>query len=299
MAGPSWSWIFGGIEYSLDWGQISYFMGVDNLGVAPSHRLTDRGPLQHGSTDRGFRLDPRILILQLAVSGDTWEEYDAKRRQLAAIFKPSTVQGTVRRQLGSDIRQIDGYPIDGLSFNSSDRAGFNHRESIAIQCNDPSWYDPNPVGLTFTLAGGSGMDVPTPVDTDIGADRIDQVTDLFYAGDLPSFPSLIRIRGPITDPVIWNLTINEKLDLTGVSIPLNEYYEFVLYDKTDPYRKTLTDQNGVSKYPQLTVDSSLATWRIEADPIAPGGVNQIQVTGSATSTATAVDIIFYERFVSG
>ena len=40
-----------------------YLTGTLNWGMAPLHRITQRGPFQNGDTDVDFRLDPRIINL--------------------------------------------------------------------------------------------------------------------------------------------------------------------------------------------------------------------------------------------
>ena len=41
----------------------------DGFGMPPSHRLTERGPLQHGETDLGYLLDPRLIQIAVKLAG--------------------------------------------------------------------------------------------------------------------------------------------------------------------------------------------------------------------------------------
>jgi hypothetical protein len=288
-----WSWTIAGVEYPLDTGSYCYFLGDEGSGMVPFHRLSERGPLQHGATDRGFRLDPRVLLLSIAITADSQAEYYQKRTWLTNAFKPLNVPGIVKWQIPGTVLQIDGYLVDGLQFASKDRRGWNHREVVAVRCDDPAWYDPEAVAITFALgAEGGGMPVPTPVPTPVGADTLDDARTVHYQGELPSYPRLIRITGPFVDPVITNLTIGEKLDFTGVTIAAGDYYDIDL----SYLAKTVVDQAGVNKYSELSEDSSLSSWRLEAAPTAPGGLNELSITGSGLSAASRIDITYHNRY---
>lgn len=290
-----WTWTIAGTTYNLDDGTTAYFLGYDGAGMVPFHRFSERGPQQDGSTDRGFRLDPRILLLSIAVSADSWPEYYQKLATLIQAFKPLNIPGKVRREAYGVVREIEGFVVDGLSFGSKQREGLIHREVVAIKCDDPAWYDPEARAVTFALgAEGGGTPVPSPVPTPVGGDALNAIRVISYTGSLPAYPKLIRITGPIVDPVIVNLSIGEKLDFTGVTIDAGHYYDIDL----SYLNKSVVDQDGENRYHELTPDSSLSTWRLEASPVVPDGANQIQVTGSGVSAATRVDISYFDRHVS-
>ena len=74
----TYSYITGGVTYTLNGvntittrlGSESFtfsYLGDQGFGLAPLHRITTRGPLQHGDSDIDFRLDPRILQIPLLV----------------------------------------------------------------------------------------------------------------------------------------------------------------------------------------------------------------------------------------
>ena len=47
--------------------QVNYlWLDADGIGMAPVRRLTQKGPMQDGVTDLGYRLDPRHVTLQTA-----------------------------------------------------------------------------------------------------------------------------------------------------------------------------------------------------------------------------------------
>ena len=287
------SWILAGVEYSLSDGVYCYRHGDSGMGGAPMHRLEERGPLQHGITDLGFRLDARVIQLILGLEAPTQTELYVKRAQLARMFPPGAA-GALRWTLGGVIRQIDGYLLEGMDFSSQDRAGLWQRTAVILKCADPTWYDPAGQALTFELGGGgTGTPVPTPVPTPVGASAIASSIAINYAGDWMSYPHLIRLTGPLTDPEINNLTTGETLPFNG-TIAAGHYYDI---DLRYGY-KTVVDETGVNKISTLDAGHDLATWHLAAHPEAMGGVNVIEVTASAVNEVSAVQISWLDRYMT-
>jgi hypothetical protein len=287
------SWTLDGVEYDLENGELCYHQGNAGFGMAPFHRLEERGPLQHGVTDRGYRLDARTIQLALALFAHTREDLYIKRNQILAIFQPLEVAGTLKSTEGTRVRCIDCYAQGGgLAFLTSDRKGFWQKAAVILKADDPTWYNPDGKAVTFSLSGGgSGTPVPTPVPTSVGASTINESYTIDYSGTAPSFPHLIRFTGPITDPVLINNSTGDKLDFTGTTIVDGDYYDIDLrFDK-----KTVVNAAGVNKEHLLSDDSSITTWNIERAPVAPGGQNSITATGSGANANTKIDISYYER----
>lgn len=286
--------IVDGVINSLDDGTLCFYLNDDGLGMAPIHRLKSRGPNQHGDTDMGYRLDPRVFQLFLEIQGNTLPDLFLRRHNLLGLLKPSDTVMKFRWTIGSNIRQIEAFCEGGLLMPSTERQGFTQKVAIILNAADPTFYDPSGKNLTFTLGGGSGtFAVPTPVPTSVGASTIDQTASITYLGDWETNPVLIRISGPITNAIITNNTTGEKFDFTGVTIAAGKYYDI------DPRwaHKTIVDETGANKIADLTLDSDLSTWHLAPDPEAPGGINSIRVQGSGVTTATQVDMSWFERFI--
>lgn len=117
--------------------------------------------------------------------------------------------------------------------------------------------------------------------------------DLVYAGDLPEYP-VVRINGPISDPVLVNTATDERLDFTGYTIGSGDYYDIDLRYG----RKTVRNSGGDRKIGQLSKDSDLASFHIAPAPEVSGGTNTFQLTGTATAAPTNAVITYYNRFES-
>lgn len=287
------SLIRGGTAYPLDDGTYALLTGDDGWGMAPLHRLQERGPQQHGDTDKGFRLDPRIGRLVLFLKGSSREDLYIKRQTLLDLFAPGDEALKLRWEL-SDTKQIDCYYIGDMNMSGSDRKGFSQEVVITFKAPDPTFYNPTAEARTFNLGGASdALVVPMEVPMVVGASTLDSTTVITYTGNWRSYPHLIRITGPITDCIITNNTTGEVLDFTGVTISAGDYYELDLrYGQ-----KTVVDSNGNNKIADLTDDSDLATWHLASTREVTGGINSINVAGTSVTEATTVEITYYVRYL--
>jgi len=113
-----------------------------------------------------------------------------------------------------------------------------------------------------------------------------------YAGSFAEYP-VVTILGPITNPVLTNVSTGETLDFTGITIAALDSY---IIDCRFGY-KTVKDAAGTNKIADLTTASDLATFHLAADPEVSGGANAFTLTGSGTTGATTVTVAYYNRYV--
>lgn len=265
-----------------------------NVGLPPVRRLTERGPQQHGDTDVGYRLDPRVITLLLLLdSVDDVTTYWSLRRSLQSILKPSSVPLALRYTLPTgQVREIAVTYAGGLSFDSAERTGTMHRAAIQLRAADPIWY--NPVQSTFAFAlpvGVNNWPMPWVIPWGIGTTTLNATLSLTNGGDWEAYP-IITIIGPITNAKITNVTTNETLDFTGYAITGGTT---ITIDTRYGY-KTVKDQTGTSQIDKLVAGSSLATFKIASAPDALSGINTINVTGSSGTGATSITIQYNERY---
>lgn len=285
--------VIGVNEYSLDDGSLCRLVGHAGWGMAPQHRLSQRGPMQHGESDRGYRLDPRYgsLILQLE-STDLGAMYDL-RESLLALFKPGNSPKLKWTLPNGKVRQFDCHYYDDMGLDWEPGLWAAQRLAVTLKCPDPTCYDPVLASVPFGISGGgSGWVIPWAIPWSIGQSTIDQTTAINYAGSFLSYP-VIKIVGPITNPVITNTTTGEKLDFTGASIADGSYYLIDCRYEA----KSVVDNTGTNRADKLTTDSHLTTFHLATDPDAPGGINSIRVAGSGVNANTQVYLQYYDRFV--
>jgi hypothetical protein len=281
-----------GVAHSLNDGVTSVLIEQDGIGMTPVHRVVERGPQQHGESDRGFRLDPRVVQLVLGVQGDNLY---AKRDLLAQWFKPTNNAISLRwTREDAAVRQLDCYYLDSMGLGSNVKSRYWLKVPAQFKAEDPTFYDPALVQSAFGIAlGGDEMVIPLVIPWEVGTSVLDSTTTIAYPGTWRTYPVLV-ITGPVDDLVITNNATGEKLDWTGADIGAGT-------TRTVDLRyghKTVVDGGGVDKAAELTTDSDMATWHIADAPDAPGGNNSIHVTGANGTAATRIIIQYYKRYVS-
>lgn len=287
--------IVAGVERQLDGGNPYAYLGHDGLGAAPRRRLSERGPLQHGDTDLGYRLEPRIFSLLLQIKAADAAIFWDERAALIGYFAPYHNPILAFDLKNGETRYLACHLVGDLLMPDDEYQGTIQRAALQLKAADPTFYDPAGAAATFALGGGgSAFPVPHEVPHGVGASTIDQVSVIAYGGNWLSLPHLIRITGPIEDCVITNETTGEKLDFTGTTIAGGTYYDIdCRYGQ-----KTVIDHLGVNRIADLTSDSDLATFHLAPDSLeAPGGLNSIRVTGSSVTEATGVSVNWFERYL--
>jgi hypothetical protein len=294
--------IVAGTTYQLNGGGLTYRVATTGIGMPPIRRLRQRGPFQHGVSNRGFRLDERMINLVLFFQGASLADADARRDTLARIFQPMDDTPIALRWTREDgaVRQIDGYAeglVDFPDTPGEDRIGVSQRVVVPFLCmgSDPVFYDPAVQTRFFSQVANGGWAVPLEVPlTAIAAAAINSVQELVYAGSWREYP-VITVTGPLDGLTIENLATGEVLDFpelvltTGQSMTIDLRYE----------RKTVLRHDGTNLLPQLAEDSDLATWHLAPAPEAAGGLNNIRVTvGEDASYETSVLVTFYHRYLS-
>jgi len=265
--------IIGGSTYSLSDGTLCRIEWMDGWGEAPLHRLTERGPMQHGAFDKGFRLDPRAGSLGLYVAGASASDLWDKRATLLDYLAPSNRALQLRFTLDNgDVRTFEVHSAGAATLPMRGSQGFTCTIAVQFVGADPTCYDPVTQVVTLAIsAGGTGLPVPLLVPITVGQSTLDTVETIYYDGNWRALP-VIRIAGPVTSPVVRNVTTSQKLDFTGVTIADGFWYEVnCAYDA-----KTVVNQSGVSKLAEL-IESDLAAFNLATSK---GGQNDIHITGT-------------------
>jgi hypothetical protein len=287
------TWIKNGQELRLDTKPF-ILMAHDNFGMVSAPRIEDSAPQQHGTTDRGFKLPARNIVLYIELFGDNWEHYYQLRDSLIRWFSADMEAGILRVQEGGFIREISGYVVDGLGFPDSERSFQSHVVPVVIHCPDPLWRSAEE--FIATIQGGGSLDVgavPTVIPFTVGTSTFNTFESVNYLGSFDSAPESVKIVGPITDPVISNSGTGKqsniaKIDFTGTTIAAGDYFLIELgYGKN-----TIVDKYGNNKIDKLSPDSDLAGFVFSATK-----PNSVNVTGSAIAGETLVQFLWREKYL--
>lgn len=290
--------ISGDVEYDLSDNETYILRDLQGVEMPPLRLITEQGPLQHGETVLGYRLQQRKMALAIIAAGGGVTAWADRRNLLLSLFRPSNSPLKLKRTDGTRVRQIDCYcsgrmemPLEpGLT------PGYQ-RVAVELYAPDPTWYDPTGVSISFGLGGG-GTGTPVPVMPNgtgwtVGASAINQSQPIDYLGTWDAYP-IITILGPVTSPVLTNETMGDKLDFTGVTINAGDSY---VIDCRYGYKTVTRQSDGANRVQDLTNDSNLATFRIGAHPDVLNGTNSLRFAGTAINSNTQVYVQFNTRYV--
>lgn len=268
---------------------------VNGLGLPPVNRLTESGPLQDGVFDLGFRYQPRTVNLIITMLDTTESGYYAKRRYLGSLLKPRNTPIYLRVTTpDGNVYQLDTYYNDGYGLNTADKVGpYGHRVPVSLVAPNPILYNPSQQVYSYIVGAtaGSGFGFPIGFPVGFGSSTINTTQVISYDGDYPASP-IIQLYGPITSPVITNVTSGEVLDLTGTTIADGDYYTI---DTRYGYI-AVTDSLGANKIDKLVGQSNLSGFNLIPHPDAINGANTIQVNGTGANTHTIIYMRYYEQY---
>lgn len=283
-----------GVQYDLSESTPLQIIDIDNLGAASATRITERSPAQDGDTDIDRVLSARIMpIIVQAIPNATYT-YHEIRQLINKLFKATNANMTLGIKFATgELYEIGVKSVGGVEMPINLANHSVLKIGVTLRAANPTFYNPVQQLINFGLTGAGATLVPTAIPMEIGGSLLDQTVILNYAGTYRDFP-VITINGPITDPVLYNLTTGLKIDLTGINIGSGSYYTIDLrFGRKAVYRNGDPNDNRIY---EVTSDSNLASFAIEADPDVPSGVNVFRVTATGLTNATALYIQYYNRF---
>ncbi|CAB4128657.1 Siphovirus-type tail component [uncultured Caudovirales phage] len=270
------------------------YLGDLGFGMAPLHRITQRGPLQQGDSDVDFRLDPRVLQLPFIFTANTMAEHYVIRDKVLAIFSPSNVIGTltITRPDGTQ-RAIATKILGGLSLDVDAKSGYSVKTIVQMRADDPTWYNPTQT----TIAGTSAIvGTPTPIPrlypvTYGASGTINVNTSVTYSGTWNAYPNIVAV-GPLNSLIIQNTSTGDIITLTA-NIAAGTTY---IFDLRYGF-KTVVDQLGANVLANISATSNLATFNLAPMPQVVGGINNISITATGGTSSSNVTLTYNDRFI--
>jgi hypothetical protein len=276
--------------------------GIGGLGMPPVEYRTQRGPFQDGETPLGFVLGPRVITLLHRYNGECRQDYWDHRAEFMNFIRPNrqtlgSFQSGVLRiiQPNNAMRDLSVFIQSGPGFMGTQQGRwdeFSFQEAIQFIAHDPVLFDPNQTLADLTLPSVSDeLEFPITFPIEFGSDGSVPTNEIVYVGTYKSYPTII-MQGPLIQPVIQNITTQEKIQLestivSGRTVTIN--LEFG--------NKTVTDDLGNNLVGELTSDSDLATFHLEPAPGAPGGVNEIGIAAGETDANSRIAISWFDKYI--
>ncbi len=241
----------------------------DGFALPPIARIEEASPSQHGANDRGFRLLPRRLTFQITLRAQSPQEFYEQRTGLLAVLRPSYYGSPARLSIALPDGTHWALEVYCSSLTFSMLSGLLQSALFTLHAPHPFFTQQTAAAVTYYYAA------------DINTSKI-----IPYPGTWLAVPFPLNIRGPITHPVITNLSAQTKIDLNE-TIPDNQT---AVIDLRASY-KTIK-LGSTSLLGSLSSDSDLDTFCLLPAPEVPSGCNVIQVTGSGTGTNTCVTLAY-------
>lgn len=286
--------------------QVDQFIisGISGLGMPSITYRAQKGPFQHGVTPLGFVLDPRVINFIHRRNGGCRQDYWDNRADLLDFLRPNrqplgVFQTFILRKILPDgtKRDLNVLIQQGPTFMgkiSGRWDEFSFSEAIQFIAHDPVFFDPNLLTVSLSLGADVDDDIVFSFDFDFifrgsGTGQTDTLT---YNGTWLSYPTII-LHGPLTNPIVANLTTGEKIELettivTGRTVTIN--LEFG--------NKTVFDDLGNNLIGSLSTDSDLATFHLAPTPEAPLGVNTLSAVASGmTDGESQILLQYFERYI--
>lgn len=265
---------------------LSIALGMDNFiyeqlegtALPPIERYVEASPLQHGASDYGFRLAARQLKVQVKLRASTALEFYQRRSSLIQILRPyhTLVASILECCLPDGTVWRMAVFCTELSFSAKPKGKDSDSSAPFLQTAVFTLMAPNPVWTQQTQ----------PTTTYFYQEDIPSTKDVAYSGTWLAYPYPFSIRGPITHPIITNLSAGTKLDLNA-TIAQNQT---VLIDLRPNYKTILL--GSISMLGSLSADSDLEEFSLLPAPEAMGGINSIKVEGTNCGTSTRIAMAY-------
>lgn len=269
---------------------------IQGLDLPPTTYRTTRAPFQHGATLLDFVLEPRIVQIILHLRGHSRLDMWQKRQDIINVLNPLLGPYQLELHMGDGtIYSLHDVVCDGaLEAAVRSHGGDATLQSVGIRmvAQDPVWYGASRrqviVGPTATDELVLPAEFPIIFDEE-GAVAAHLVIDVL--GNWETYP-IIEFYGPMSNPLVENVTIGEKLSLI-YEVAAGE----VVTIDTAAGKKSVASNLYGNLVGYLTTDSDLATFRLNPHPLAPDGENTLFAYGGACGVDTQFVVTWHDRYV--
>jgi len=255
---------------------------LEGTGGSPVEVQMQKAPYQDGETYIDSLLGPRYLSIEGLIWATKQGAVLDRRQRLARVFNPSLGLGTFRLELGHTAYEIDAAVDSPVAF--PDRTSKPIQSfAVSLVCPDPAWREPT--DETWTLASFvGGFSFPFSFPLSFGT--VGQELDIENKGDMES-PVLIRMTGPLTNPVLENVTTGQRITITreiqgGETLEINTAF--------GQKSVTIVSASGSRSNGFHYVSPSSEFWGLIP------GLNTVSYAATEESANSSVTLSFYHRY---
>ena len=255
---------------------------LQGAGAIQADIQTQKAPYQDGATYIDALLEPRFLLLDVAIMAENNERLYQHRRKLAQVFNPKLGPGLLRYEYDGGVKEIEAVAELAPEFptgRDNRMPGFQ-RAILSLVCPSPFWLDDYTVSEEIVTWIG-GMTFPWVLPSRF-AMKGPKIINIINRGDVET-PVRIEFRGPATNPRVANRATGEYIQINRELLPGD-----VLIITTDFGAKRV-DINGQNVFNWIDIDSSF--WQLQV------GDNVIEYSSDDPVESAAVTISYRNRYV--
>lgn len=287
-----------GTVYQLHTPPTRAVRNMTGWGKPPEQWHDIAGPFQHGNTRVSYRLQPRVITMDLLHRYCSRSELYAGRSRLLDQMgvnnaspnapEPGTLRWRYLVGTTYTVRDLAVYLNRGLGFQPLDGwRNWSVQESLEFIAPDPVIYEP--VTRTLTISSfTTSLVFPMTFPFILGA--VGGSGNITYTGTWESFP-IITITGPAAGVYIENTTTGSLIRL-NYNISAGETVTITLAYNN----KSVVNNLGQNLLSYITDDSTMGDFTIQPRNIVTGGINTFYVVTAGISGTTSVVLSYKNRY---
>ena len=268
-----------------------------DLGLPPVDLITRKPYKQPGEIELNYRLGVRDFSILLSQRGCSREAYWQARMDLLQVCRPNRGGPVTLTLIRADNSRV---AIDARCLSPvfpetpvEEWREWGFTEQVQLRALQPTFYTPTQVVDSSIDLGFTELAFPIAFDDDniyFGDSNFFGRFAITYTGTWYSMP-VLEIEGPFDTALIVHETLNRFIQYNA-AVGVGSTLTIDL--SANPVTVTV---NGVDTFGYLAPQSDLSQFRIEVDPLVPGGLNQIGFNLPGFTAATTATIRYYTRWI--
>ncbi len=247
---------------------------------------------QHGERALGLYLGGRTLLLEGFVQGSSWADLQDRKRALGAVFVPTSTEKVLKMPdptaaydaAAAYAEQLAGYErmsarvLQPIEFGDV-LGGHAQRFAVSLRASDPRRYsDVLNASVTSDLTTAGGLTFPLTFPLTFNPAGLGGYVSVENTGTVDT-PAVLRIAGPVTNPVVYAQTVDATIAFDGLTIAEGDWVD------VDLLERTVTFSDGTSRYRYL--DDDLTSWFL-----LPPGISEYRIGGSVVADPASLTISY-------
>jgi hypothetical protein len=280
------SYIIGGVEYTLVDGGHTFFLGEEGFGLEGLTVEEMSVPFEDGAKEIGTYLPPRKMSLVIGFMHTSASLLKAFEDQYRHNLRPSRGTGVLRRVTDDGRTRDIVCRVTHFPKSSGGRRGpLRVDRAISFRASNPYFFDPVQQVKSFALASPGGAAFPAafadPGGWEFSESTVDSHVLVNNVGDIPSWPEIL-VNGPGRNPEITNETSSKVFKLTATGDLILDTGDWVRINMQEGTIQLHDESEGttVNIIERMTDDSEF--WPLLQ------GENQVHVTMADVTTGSII-----------